>query len=210
MANGMSESNRQDDLRMRALTQLTGRGGGSSQHESTSAALGVLYELASTPATAASALALLHELQVHQVELELQDDELRRARVELEVELARRRQLYDSAPVGYFTVDADAVLSEVNPHGARLLGAEPAALYGRSLDAYLAPHSGRALRTMFSAVTEHRHFTSGPLQLLPRKGDPRIVHASVDLDPAGGHFLLVLVALGGDDDEPVVADTRPS
>ena len=55
---------------------------------------------------------MLHELQVHQVEVDLQDEELRRSRLELETSLNRQVQLYDYAPVGYLTVDCKAVLRE--------------------------------------------------------------------------------------------------
>jgi len=72
--------NRRDDLRSRAVVHLNGPD--ARAHAGASAAFGVLYELASSPSTAPDALALLHELQVHQVEVDLQDEELRHARVE--------------------------------------------------------------------------------------------------------------------------------
>ncbi len=87
------------DLRLSALKRLTGQAGSHETRLDASAAFGVLYELASSPSTAASALALLHELQVYQVELELQDEELRRSRAELEATLMRQVQIYDFAPV---------------------------------------------------------------------------------------------------------------
>jgi PAS domain S-box-containing protein len=81
----------------------------------------------------------LHELQVHQFELEVQNEELRRA--QLEVEAARRRylDLYDLAPVGYCTLGPDGKLRQVNLTAAALLGAPRRALQGRSFDAYLTP-----------------------------------------------------------------------
>jgi PAS domain-containing protein len=118
-----------------------------------STALGVLYELASSPSTAPDALALLHELQVHQVEVDLQDEELRRSRVELETSLNRQVQLYDCAPVGYFTVDGNAVLRELNQTGATLLGFERDFLRGRSLDSFLTPEGVSTLRAMLGRVT---------------------------------------------------------
>lgn len=70
---------------------------------------------------------LLHELKVHQIELEMQNAELRSTREELELSRNRYAELYDFAPVGYFTIDArDArgLIREVNPAGAQLLGIE--------------------------------------------------------------------------------------
>lgn len=73
---------------------------------------------------------LLHELQVHQIELEMQNAELRQARDEVEKSLARYTDLYDFAPVGYFTLDRDGVIRAVNLSGASLLGIERSRLLG--------------------------------------------------------------------------------
>ena len=68
--------------------------------------------------------ALLHELQVHQVELEIQNEELQRAFVETGDERKKYRDLFELAPVAFFTVDADGKILEVNHAGAELLGKE--------------------------------------------------------------------------------------
>ena len=72
----------------------------------------------------------VHELLVHQVELEMQNDELQQARTELEESLARYTALYESAPVGYLTLDREGVIRQVNLTGTRLLGLERAGLVG--------------------------------------------------------------------------------
>src|SRR3954469_19263929 len=74
---------------------------------------------------------LLHELEVHQIELELQNDELRRARSETEAGLERYTELFDFAPVGYATLAQGGQIREVNHLGARLLDRERAALAGQ-------------------------------------------------------------------------------
>ena len=56
----------------------------------------------------------LHELLVHQIELEMQNDELRRAQAELEDAQARYLDLYDFAPVGYFTISEQGLILEIN------------------------------------------------------------------------------------------------
>ena len=76
------------------------------------------------PRTEEDAPRLLHELQVHQIELEMQNAELRRAQESLELSRNKYEELYDFAPVGYFTIDARGLIEGVNLKGAHLLGIE--------------------------------------------------------------------------------------
>jgi PAS domain S-box-containing protein len=191
MTNIPPDLDRRNDLRSRAVTQLRGADGQAQPWTNASAALGVLYQLASSQATAPDALALLHELQVHQVEVDLQDEELRRSRLELEAALHRQVQLYDCAPTGQFTVDGNTVLRELNRSGARLLGIEREFLRGRSLESLMTPEGVAALRAMLARVTAGDAVASGELQLRGTgDGEPRRVRASACLDPAGGGFLV--------------------
>jgi PAS domain-containing protein len=185
------------DLRGLAAARLSVPGRPNRAAMSPAAALGVLHGLASSPATAADALALLHELQVHQVELELQAEELRNARLELEAALARQHQLYDFAPVGCFAVDRQMVMHELNVTGATLLGQERNALLGRKLDAFLVPHSARALGTMIGRLESGSRGEAGALELADPVGAPHVVQAGVNADPAGGRFFVALMDLRG-------------
>ena len=65
---------------------------------------------------------LLHELRVHQAELEVQNDELRRAQAELEASRARYSDLYDLAPGGVFTLSRKGLILDSNLTAASLLG----------------------------------------------------------------------------------------
>jgi diguanylate cyclase (GGDEF)-like protein/PAS domain S-box-containing protein len=76
----------------------------------------------------ADAAQLLHELQVHQIELEMQNDELRRTLVALDTSQARYFDFYDLAPVGYCSVNEQGQISQANLTTARLLGHERSAL----------------------------------------------------------------------------------
>ncbi len=84
---------------------------------------------------------LVHELSVHQVELELQNEELLRAAAELEASHARYRDLYDTAPMGYLTVDEAGVVQEANLTAAELLGRPRGELIDRPLTRLVAPPS---------------------------------------------------------------------
>ncbi len=81
--------------------------------------------------------AVIHELQVHQIELEMQNEELNRAREEAERSKERYSDLFDYAPVGYFTLDKNAVILEANLTGAGLLGIERISLIDKPLTSFI-------------------------------------------------------------------------
>ena len=89
------------------------------------------------PSAEADSKRLLHELEVHQVELELQNEELQLARDEAETALERYSDLYDFAPVGYFTLDCDGVVRAANLTGARMLGVERSRIIGRPFGQFI-------------------------------------------------------------------------
>jgi PAS domain S-box-containing protein len=80
---------------------------------------------------------LLHDLQVHQIELELQNEELRHAQVQLDAERARYFDLYDLAPVGYCTLTEQGLLLEANLTAAALLGVARRELVKRPLSRFI-------------------------------------------------------------------------
>jgi PAS domain S-box-containing protein len=84
---------------------------------------------------------LIQELEVRQIELEMQNEELRTAQAEREASRSRYYDLYDLAPVGYFTLDEKGLVLEVNLAGAQLLGVERRSLVGQSLVRFVAPDS---------------------------------------------------------------------
>lgn len=197
----------QTDLRLRAQARLKGRTDADFDaalpaRQQASAAMRVLYELATSPDTATDALALLHELQVHQVELDMQTEALEATRAELQARLDRLSLLHDHAPVACFSVDADTRVVEANLRGARALGLSPEALAGRQLSDFVAPRG--ALQALLQALSSGEEppppadaprTASATLQITPPGQPPRSVLASVAADPAGSLHLLCLSEL---------------
>jgi PAS domain S-box-containing protein len=91
---------------------------------------------------------LLYELEVHQIELQMQNEELQIARIDAETALARYTELFDFAPVSYVVLDPEEIVREINHSGARLLGRDRARLVGTDFSAVL----DSAHQRIFSAV----------------------------------------------------------
>jgi len=104
------------------------------------------------PATEAENLHLIHELEVHQIELEMQNEQLVQARAEAEEIYRQYTDLYDFAPIGYFTLTRDGTILQTNLAGATLLGAgaERIKLINRRLGLFFSDES----RPVFSAFLE--------------------------------------------------------
>jgi PAS domain S-box-containing protein len=84
---------------------------------------------------------LVQELQVHQIELEMQYEELLLAQTEAEVSRAQYMDLYDFAPIGYCTLGANGALLQLNLRTAQLLGQTRQYLRGRRLSLFMAPNN---------------------------------------------------------------------
>ena len=92
----------------------------------------------STNSSTTSLESLEHELHVHQVELVQQNEELQRTQSDLAAAHDRYRDLYDFAPVGYCTLDAQGCITKINLTGAGLLGQPRAALLGKPLARFVS------------------------------------------------------------------------
>ncbi len=99
-----------------------------------------------TPSPAADAAELARELRIHQAELENQNEELRRAQLELAAARDRYRHLFEVAPVGYLSLDEAGHIAELNPTGAALLGKAREELLARPFGACLHRRERRRWR----------------------------------------------------------------
>jgi len=102
---------------------------------------------------------LLLELQVHQIELEMQNEQLRESQAQLEAATQRYMELYDFAPVAYFTLDRQGAMTHMNLTAARLLGHERARLQGKRFGAFVAighhPTFNSLLERVFADEAKH-------------------------------------------------------
>lgn len=133
MTNG-PDSKDPEDLRHRAEKRWQERAAGQPPH------------------TRADAQRLLQELEVHQIELEIQNEALLTARREVEAGLARYTEIFDFAPIAYVVLAADGTIRELNLAGARLLGRERSHLVGRPVAAFVSVEQREALAARLGRV----------------------------------------------------------
>jgi PAS domain S-box-containing protein len=119
-----------------------------------------------SPQTEADSKRLLHELQVHQIELELQNSELQEARDRAETLLETYTDLYDFAPVGYLSIDEQGLILEVNLTGAALLGVERSRLINHGFQGFIDLPSRMTFLVFLKTVLSDRakHICELPLR----------------------------------------------
>ena len=81
----------------------------------------------------------LHEVEVYQVELEMQNEQLRQTQADLEIAQRRYYDYFEFAPVGYLTMDQSGRITEINLSGSVMLGGEKTKLLGRGFLGLVAP-----------------------------------------------------------------------
>jgi len=95
---------------------------------------------------------LMHELQVHQIELEMQNDELRLAYETAEKALRKYTMLYDFAPMGYFTLDADGTIEDLNFTAAELLGDRRFSFVGSNFKLFVSEPSKKIFIAFLDSI----------------------------------------------------------
>ena len=140
-------------LRQKAETRISGGNAPVTRGWTLGAAsLTLLYRLASDPAKASDALKLLHELQVHQVELDLQQEHMDDERQVLEQSMHRMAKLFAFAPVAYFMVASTGHIVEGSIVGSSMLGVEPDNADSHNIICLVAPDSRPALLAFLEQV----------------------------------------------------------
>ncbi len=128
---------------------------------------------------------LQHELEVHQIELEMQNEELRAARTAIEAELERYSDHFDFAPVGYYNLTAQGTIQLVNLTGAKFVNVERARLLGRSFTLLVAPLYRRAFKDFLTRVFTAKSRQTCELALATKGHDSYFVRLDATLSPDG-------------------------
>ncbi|MDP2715767.1 PAS domain-containing protein [Rheinheimera sp.] len=182
-------------LRQQAEQQLrSGTAQLSNAFTASADALGVLYRLSSAANTAGDGLKLLHELQIHQVELDLQLEQLQQNERECNHELACYRQFFELAPAGYFILSLDGLITACNAAAVRLFANEaqnrPEQLCGRALLSLFSA----ACRPMLSATLTRvqRNQQSATLMVSTDAATAQTLRLSAQLSPDHKAILIML------------------
>ena len=121
---------------------------------------------------------LLHELQVHQIELEMQNESLRQSEYALAESLNHYNDFYDFAPVGFITLSREVLITEINHTGTKLLGDERRNLLQRRFAPFVAPEDQDRCYRYFLLVLQHDTKQTCEMTILRHDGS----HVSVQLD----------------------------
>ena len=157
MDHDRSQSGAGDDLRKQAEARL------------------LLRPLKETELTPENSHRLVHELRTHQIELEIQNEELRRAQHELVESRDRYADLYDFAPVGYTTLSDAGLVEEANLALVSMLGVTRQALVGHHLSTFIAPEDEDIYYRKRREVLDTNQRQAWQLRMLRKDAEPFIV-----------------------------------
>ncbi len=142
---------------------------------------------------AEAARRLLHELQVHQIELEMQNDELRHTQMEAEAARARFSDFYEFAPIGYLTLEHDGTIREVNLTAAGFIGLERMKLLGRHFGFFVAPIHQPAFNAFLAKVFSSETKAVVEVALITADKRPLFAHIEAIADISGQMCRAVMV-----------------
>jgi PAS domain S-box-containing protein len=120
-----------------------------------------------TPPALDDSAQLLHELHVHQVELQAKNEELRHSHAALEKILEKYKALYEFSPFGYFNLDRRGEITAVNLYGANLLGVDVSRLIGRRFILFIKEEFRSAFDAFLHKVfiSQNKELSEAPIQL---------------------------------------------
>ena len=138
---------------------------------------------------------LVHELQVHQIELEMQSEELWQSRAEAEAGLEHYTELYDFAPASYLILGRDGAIRKVNLAGAELLGVEPVRLVGRGFGVFVDQPDKAGFKAFLENVFVSQAQEVCEVALLNEGKGPLNVHIKATVSQDGQECRLMVVEI---------------
>lgn len=138
---------------------------------------------------------LLHELQVHQIELEMQNEALQQARDDMETLLNGYIELYDDAPIGYLTLDRLGNIRQMNLPAARMLGIDRERKGQPRLALFVAPDDRTTLSDFIEHVFTHGTAPASEITIMGEGAPPVRVRIEGSLSTDGERCRLVVVDL---------------
>ncbi|MEI6395617.1 MAG: PAS domain-containing protein, partial [Verrucomicrobiota bacterium] len=133
------------------------------------------------------------ELEIHQIELEMQNEDLRQMHVQLDTALARYTDLYDFAPVGYMTIRPDGVIQQTNLAAASLLGIERLHLLGWRFGMFVAVEARADFNALVARAIETKASEVGEVGLSVKGKPPLTVQLRISVSAGGQECRLVLI-----------------
>lgn len=144
------------------------------------AAEALVANLSPKPMTARPIEALMHELIVHKIELEMQNEELRRTHIALEEARDRYMDLYEFAPVGYLTITPEGLISEINVTGSELLAVVRNTAINRRFSTFVSPEDSDTWHRQFISLMEHAIGQKQSFSLKMTRADGTMFYAHLD------------------------------
>ena len=144
---------------------------------------------------------LLHELNLHQIELEMQNEDFRRFQLELQEARDKYLNLYDFAPTGYFTIDRNSLIVDVNLAGSELLGSKNHTLIGTQFTSSISPDSQDAFHFHCREVLKTGIKGNCEIKILKADGTPfhaQLISMAVpEKDGNINHFRTAVIDITG-------------
>jgi PAS domain S-box-containing protein len=133
---------------------------------------------------------LFHELEVHQIELEMQNEELMLARTAAEEAAEKYTEIFDFSPLGYFVLDREGVIIELNLSGAEMLGKSRSKLKNSNLNLFVSSDTKSIFSDFLTGSFKSKDRKSCEIMITPEKYLPRNIHLLGTILEDGSHCLV--------------------
>ncbi|MCF8371111.1 MAG: PAS domain S-box protein [Bacteroidales bacterium] len=146
-----------------------------------------------TKLSEADTLKLIHELEVHQIELELQNEELRQAKSEAQKAIDKYTELYDFAPSGYFTMSKKGEILDLNLQGAKMLGEDRSQLKNNLFVFFVSSETKHGFDQFLKNIYRNKKNETCDLTIKGKGTLPKYVHLTGIAAEKGSHCLISVI-----------------